>query len=113
MEVDVKLKKLKITIISSFIALGFWNNSAFANNIKDICGQYIIEVILPQSDRITENRIAPLKAKSELLKKLKSKYQIKSIQLHQFTLIKKEYFNNKVKFTFKIERKNIGLNLEE
>ncbi|MBN6710394.1 hypothetical protein JFL47_03980 [Haemophilus haemoglobinophilus] len=107
----MKLKKLKITIISSFIVLGFWNNSALANNVKEVDGQYIIEIILPQSDRITENRIAPLKAKSELLKKLKSKSQIKSIQLHQFTLVKKEYFNNKVKFTFKIERKNVGLNL--
>ncbi|MGX2974614.1 hypothetical protein ACWIUH_03070 [Ursidibacter arcticus] len=88
------------------------SNTVLANNVKDVDGKYIIEVILPKSDRVSENRIAPLKAKSELLKKLQTKSQIRSIQLQQFILVKKEYLIDKVKFTFKVDKQFVQLNMK-
>lgn len=115
---DVKLRNLRITIISKINCIFYLLISlpCIANDlgvsVKKENGEwfYFIEVYLSKDRKHHNERIAPIYAKANLVKYFKQSENISSLDLKEFTLVKKSTLKDKVYFLFKIKSENIKVN---
>ncbi|KMK52456.1 hypothetical protein RO21_00985 [[Actinobacillus] muris] len=115
MVVDVKLRNLKTTIISnvigiiSFLSIMPAVANSFGVSLKKENGKmvYFIETKLDTINRSRDSRVAPIYAKSQLLKYLKNKHSFASVDLKHFTLLKVEKHNGYSVFIFKVNKSNV------
>lgn len=110
MVVDVKLRKLKTTIIFSLLLS---STIALANsvNLRNLSGEeyYFIQIKIDKVNNARDNRIASIRAKSQLAKYFKKQSESIVIDLKHFSLVEKVYYQDEVIFTFKIKKDDVHI----
>lgn len=113
---DVKLRKLKTTIVSSLLGLMLlvFSSSIYANtsNIrleKEPTGNiYHIRVVFESKGLVQDNRLSFLRAKSQLLKFIKMSSKVDGhIDMKHFTLIDKKFSGKNVMYHFSVKESDI------
>ncbi|MDO9799164.1 hypothetical protein Q7458_07265 [Glaesserella parasuis] len=89
--------------MSSTIALA---NSV---NLKNLAGEeyYFIQIKMNKINNARDNRIASVRAKSQLAKYLKKQSGSIVIDLKHFSLVEKVSYQDEVIFTFKIKKDDV------
>lgn len=114
---NVKLKKLKTTIISSCFGAIFLllTTPSYANQFGVKVQEnnqekyYLIETKIEKVNRSRDSRIAPVKAKSQLLKYLKRQRKTAEVELKHFSLIKQSSNEKYRVFLFEVKEENIEM----
>lgn len=118
MAVVVKLRKAKITTISKLqiaiasfaMAISVWANDFGVKMIENEQGKfYLIETQIEKISPVRDHRVAPLYAKSQLIKYLRKQHPVNQISLSQFILEKKTVTQNKTIFLFKVNAENVKI----
>lgn len=113
MGADVKLRKLKTTIIFSLTLL-CCSPAVLSlerkSNVRVDQDTYTIEVKIEATNRTRDNRIAPLLAKSALVRYFKQKKQIISVDLKHFSPINSQQNQQEKVFLFKVKKSDITIN---
>lgn len=106
----MKLRKLKTTIIFSLLLS---STIALANsvNLRNLAGEeyYFIQIKIDKVNNARDNRIASIRAKSQLVKFLKKRSESIAIDLKHFNIVEKVSYQDEVIFTFKIKKDNVHI----
>lgn len=103
----MKLKNLKITIISSAILL--FPLLSYAKNVTEQGKSYFIITEVEKIHRTTDMHRAMLKAKGQLARYLDPKEKSVIIEMKHFQFINKRDYAEKSVYRFKIDKQNVKL----
>lgn len=108
---NTRFYKSFLMMFTLFISTSVFSQKAEVFKINDK-GQlyYLVNITLESHDRIYNDRIAPIYAKSALMKHLrKSNKNISSVDLTHFTIDKVVQSSQKRKYSFKVYPEQISL----